>query len=91
MRTVNENLETIRDSEIDLTKGRLVEGQAIREDAEPIDDITKFAWNDDDYEDVMIYMLYKEFPMDITEQPSPTDELTQVIDALLGVGGDQNE
>jgi hypothetical protein len=88
MRIVNENLETIKESEVDLTKGRLVEGQAIRADAIPIDNITKFAWYDDDYEDVMIYMLYKEFPMDIPEQSYQTDELTEVIDALLGYGGE---
>ena len=70
MRIVNENLETIKESEVDLTKGILVEGKAIREDAEPIDDINKFAWADDDYEDVMIYMLNKETPC----EPSENDD-----------------
>ena len=88
MRIVNVNLETIDESEIDLEKGYLAEGQAIREDAKPIDNITKFAWNDDDYEDVMIYMLYNEVLIDIPEEPTQTDELTNVIDALLGYGGE---
>ena len=77
MRIVNENLETIKESEVDLTKGILVEGKAIREDAEPIDDINKFAWADDDYEDVMIYMLNKETPC----EPSENDD-TSVWDEL---------
>lgn len=77
MRIVNDNLETIKESDVDLTKGRLVEGQAIREDADPIDDIEKFAWCDDDYEDVMIYMLNKEIPCD----PSENDD-TSVWDEL---------
>lgn len=64
MRIVNESFETIDESEIDMGKGYLAEGQVIREDAEPIDNITKFAWDDDDYEDVMIYMLSKESLLD---------------------------
>ena len=89
MRIVNENLETIQETEVDLTKGRLVEGQAIREDASPIDNIKKFAWSDEDYENVMIYCQNKEIPVDIpTEEPTQTDELTEVIDALLGYGGE---
>ena len=75
MRIVNENLETIDESEIDLKKGYLAEGQAIREDAEPIDNITKFAWDDDDYEDVMVYVLNKENLFDPTDEPSVWNEL----------------
>lgn len=91
MRIVNENFETINESDVDLTKGYFSKGIAIRKDAEPIDYVKKFAWSDEDYEDVMVYRLREKIPIDIpTEEPSPTDELTQVIDALLGVGGDQN-
>ena len=88
MRIVNENFENVDESEIDLSKGRLVTATAIKEDAEPIDDITKFAWADEDYEEVRMYMLNREEPSE--PQSSQTDELTQVIDALLGFGGDQN-
>lgn len=83
MRTVNESFETIDDSLVDLSKGYLTKAIAIREDATPIDDVTKFAWDDDDYEDVMMYCLYKEDDSDI---PSfePT-ESEKILDILLGV------
>lgn len=56
MRVVNENFETI--TEYDLSKGYLTTTIVIREDAEPIDDINKFAWADEDYEEVQMYVLY---------------------------------
>lgn len=68
MRVVNENFETI--TEYDLTVGRLVDTVAIKEDATPIDDIEKFAWADEDYEQVQMYVPY----------PTPTVE--EQIDAL---------
>ena len=67
MRVINENLETI--TEYDLTKGQLVSATAIREDAEPIDNITKHAWADEDYEEVQMYILNP--PVDNT--PSQLD------------------
>lgn len=87
MRIVNEYFKTIDESEVDLTKGQLVKSIGIREDATPVDDITKFAWYDEDYEEVQMYVLNKESE---ETQPSQTDELTLVIDALLGIGGVQN-
>lgn len=54
MRVVTQDLQTIAD--YDLRKGRLVQAKAVREDAAPIDNVTKWAWADDDYEDVMMYV-----------------------------------
>lgn len=54
MRIINQNLETI--IEYDLNKGILIPYTTIKEDATPIDNIEKFAWYDDDYEEVMIYI-----------------------------------
>ena len=54
MRTVNQHLQTI--TEYDLGKGILLPAKAIKEDAAPIDNITKWAWAEDDYEDVMMYV-----------------------------------
>lgn len=54
MRVINENYETI--TEYDLSKGQLVKAEAIREDASPIDNVSKFAWYDEDYEEVMMYI-----------------------------------
>lgn len=36
----------------DLTKGYLQPKTIIKSDAIPPDDVTKFAWDDDDYEEV---------------------------------------
>ena len=54
MRIVNTEFETI--TEYDSDNGRLVPNRAVREDAEPIDNIIKFAWSDDDFEDVLMYI-----------------------------------
>ena len=58
MRVINQNHETI--TEYDLTKGYLVPTQVIREDAEPIDNVKKFAWADEDYEEVQMYIPFPE-------------------------------
>ena len=47
-------------TEYDLTKGVLIPTTVIREDAEPIDNITKFAWADEDYEDAQMYIPNRE-------------------------------
>lgn len=54
MRVVDQFLKTI--TEYDLDKGTLMPARAVKEGAAPIDDITKWAWAEDDYEDVMMYV-----------------------------------
>jgi len=54
VRVVNEKHETI--TEYDLTHGSLIAAKAVRENATPIDNVTKFAWAEDDYEDVLMYI-----------------------------------
>lgn len=54
MRVIDQKFNTI--TEYDLTKGQLVTAKAIREDAEPIDDKTKFAWTEEDWEEVQMYI-----------------------------------
>ena len=63
MRVINENFETI--TEYDLSTGQLFPATVIREDAVPIDNITKHAWADDDYEKVQMYVP---FPVKTTEE-----------------------
>lgn len=58
MRVVDTNHKTI--TEYDLTKGRLEPFFSIREDATPIDNVTKFSWADDDWEDVLMYIPHRE-------------------------------
>lgn len=54
MRVINQKRETI--TEYDLTTGKLVLTTVIRADASPIDNVTKFAWADEDYEQVQMYV-----------------------------------
>lgn len=56
MRYVDENHNDIPESNIDLGKGKIIETRGIRPDAKPIDNITKFAWDDGDYETVLRYI-----------------------------------
>lgn len=54
MRVINQNYETI--TQYDLTEGRLVPTTVVRADAAPIDNVKKFAWADEDYEEVQMYI-----------------------------------
>lgn len=54
-----------------LNKGYLVVRQEIRENATPIDNITKFAWEDDDYEEVQVYIPHEEQ----TAEPTQLDRI----------------
>ena len=58
MRVINRKGETI--TEYDLTKGRLIPQKAVRADAPPIDNKTKFAWTKEDYEDLQMYVPNRE-------------------------------
>ena len=74
MRIVNEKFETI--TEYDLEKGYLTPAVAVREDATPIDNITKFAWYDEDYENVQMYVP------NLKPEPEPTPSGESVWDEL---------
>ena len=54
MRVINQKRETI--TEYDLSTGRLVPVTVIRADATPVDNVTKFAWADEDYEQAQMYV-----------------------------------
>lgn len=43
----------------DLTKGSLSVRTVIRKDAVPIDNVTKFAWADEDYEEIRVYIPHE--------------------------------
>ena len=75
MRVVNKYLETLR--EYDLDKGILIPATAIKEDAVPIDNVTKFAWDDEDYEDAMMYVLNPETP-----EPTQAERIAELEEAL---------
>jgi hypothetical protein len=53
---INGNIIT----DYDLSKGKLIKRSIIRKDAPPIDNITKFAWNAEDFEEVQMYVPNRE-------------------------------
>ena len=55
MKVLNKDtLEELED--YDLSLGCLTKATVIKKDAVPIDNETKFAWDDDDYEEVILYI-----------------------------------
>ena len=56
MRILNEQDEELTQEQCDLETGYLREETIIRSDAAPIDDVTKFAWADEDYETIQRYV-----------------------------------
>lgn len=72
MRIVNEYLETLNELDVDLTIGNLSSQWIVKPDATPIDNITKFAWENSDYEEVQVYTVAEEdkpiYPQDDTDQ-----------------------
>ena len=56
MRILNALDQEITREQCDLTTGYLQEETVIRTDAAPIDNITKFAWGDEDYETIQRYV-----------------------------------
>jgi hypothetical protein len=67
MRYFNENAEPISAESIDLEKGHLVPFITIKEDAVPIDNVEKFAWAEDDYEEAQMYVLNQAAPKEPTQ------------------------
>ena len=55
----------------DLEKGYLTTRQEIRADAVPIDNLTKFAWEDSDFEEVQVYIPYEV----VETEPSQLDRI----------------
>ena len=75
MRTIDQDGNDIINP--DLVAGRLVDWRAPRKNAVPIDDITKFVWEDSDFEDVKMYIPWgageKEMQAEAKNVPSYED------------------
>lgn len=83
MRILNKNGTELIESEIDLALGYLSKGTAIKVDVKPIDNITKFAWADEDYEEVYFYHLNPE----TSNMPTTEDRIAALEAALLELMG----
>lgn len=60
MRILDEQGQPLTEEQCDLTAGYLREEVVIRPDAEPIDNVNKFAWADSDYETIRRYVVIPE-------------------------------
>ena len=71
MKVLNQDFQVI--TEYDLTQGQLLPVKLIREDATPIDNKTKWAWTEEDYEDVQMYIPNN--PIEEAADPSQLDRI----------------
>lgn len=60
MRILNEQGVELTQEQCDLETGYLRDEVIIRPDAAPVDDVTKFAWADGDYEAIQRYVAVPE-------------------------------
>ncbi len=60
MRILDEQGQPLTEEQCDLTTGFLREEVIIRPEAEPIDNVAKFAWADEDYETIQRYVVIPE-------------------------------
>lgn len=66
-----------------METGRYIEVTRIKKDAIPVDDITKFAYNDDDYEVVQEWHEYTDYELQMLalgEEEERKRELLEVLE-----------
>ncbi len=80
MRIVDENMNELANP--DMAAGHLVPAVVIKPDALPIDNITKYAWADEDYEHVKIYHPYTQAELDAIEAEESKKNESERIAAL---------
>lgn len=54
------NLEYNLITDYDLTKGKLITRHRVKDDVKPIDNVTKFAWELEDFEEIQVYIPIRE-------------------------------
>lgn len=63
----------------------------IKKDAVPIDDVTKFAWDDDDYEEVEIWHEYTNDELEEMTKCDDRDDRIDVFNSLPDAVADLSE
>ena len=58
MRILDEFGNDIDGSEVDLSAGYICNTQVVKKDASPIDNVEKFAWAEDDWEDAQVFIRF---------------------------------
>ena len=75
----------------DLSLGCVTEQVVIRADATPIDDVTKFAWADDDYETRHVYVPYTEDELARMQEAAERAEREQWLQSAPSQLADMDE
>jgi hypothetical protein len=78
MRYIDETGKTVKKEQLDLSKGYLADIQVIKEDAAPIDNITKFFYTIEDYENAQQLFLHRILDIAPTDMDRLEARLTYV-------------
>lgn len=62
--------------------GYYIKKQRIKSDASPIDNETKFAWDDSDYEEVEVWHEYTDEELDKIKRQEARREKEEILDSL---------
>ena len=73
----------------DLTKGKIINITEIKSTATPIDNITKFAYNDNDYYNLEMYIEYSPEELQMQYEERKASQLKQAIPVLLNTINDK--
>lgn len=67
-----------------------IETIRIKDSATPIDNITKFAYYDDDYETVKVWHEYDEYELEMIKQGQIREEKEKFLDTAPNIQADQD-
>lgn len=83
MRLIDEEGNDINEEDCDLTNGEIVETSYISQEAyDSIDNITKFAFDEDDFEPVRMYRLFTDMDYSVKEQTQTQEERDALLSEL---------
>lgn len=85
MRILDEQNIELTETEIDLTIGTLMKETIIRSDADPVDDITKFAYANEDYETILRYVVIPEEQKNATRIAELKQQLSDTDYAVIKI------
>lgn len=74
-----------------MENGYYIETIRIKDSATPIDNITKFAYYDDDYETVKEWHEYDEYELEMMKQGQIREEKEKFLDTAPNIQADQDK
>lgn len=85
MRLIDENGNDILEEDCDLTIGQIIETDYVSPEAyDSIDNVTKFALDEDDFEHVRMYRKYTEMDYAAKELGEKQEQREEMLEALPG-------